>query len=414
MSEMGVSRGLLSRRVLVVGVSTRAAADSAARAGFQVTALDAFGDLDQHPLVRALSLRRDFGVPFSAPGAARVAARIECDAVAYLSNFENHPRAMSTLIAGRTLWGNPPAVLQRVRNPMRVMRALRRRGIATPSVLRGLATADPTSGQDRTGGAEPPRQDDRRRWLVKPLASGGGRHVRPWRLATPLPRGCYLQELVSGVPGSVVFVAASGRAVPLGLSRQLIGERVFGATGYRYCGSILMGAGDPQFARDEALVEAACALAQAVTREFNVVGVNGVDFVARNGVPHAIEINPRWSASMELVERAYGLSVFGAHAAACAMGALPDFALVPARRGAEAVGKAIVFAREDVAVGDTRRWLDDGSIRDVPHPGERILAGRPVCSVLTSACDAGACYAALVKRAERVYAELARWKRRIA
>ena len=36
--------------VLVAGVSTRAAAESAARAGFRVTAIDAFGDLDQHPL----------------------------------------------------------------------------------------------------------------------------------------------------------------------------------------------------------------------------------------------------------------------------------------------------------------------------------------------------------------------------
>ena len=52
--------------VLIVGVSTRAAAESAARAGFDVIALDAYADLDQHPSVRALSLPRDFGTAFSA------------------------------------------------------------------------------------------------------------------------------------------------------------------------------------------------------------------------------------------------------------------------------------------------------------------------------------------------------------
>src|ERR1700733_11602086 len=99
-------QGLLPRRVLIAGVSTRAAAESAARAGFTVTAIDAFGDLDQHPSVRGLSLTRDFGVPVSAHAAARAARPIACDAVAYLSSFDNHPRAVAALAAGRTLWGD--------------------------------------------------------------------------------------------------------------------------------------------------------------------------------------------------------------------------------------------------------------------------------------------------------------------
>ena len=81
-------------------------------------------------------------------------------------------------------------------------------------------------------------------WLVKPLSSGGGRRVRRWRPGTRLPRGCYLQEFIEGTPGSVVFAAAGGRSVPLGISRQLVGDRAFGATGYQYCGSILMPHGD--------------------------------------------------------------------------------------------------------------------------------------------------------------------------
>ena len=52
-------------RLLIAGVSTRAAAESAAEAGFEVTALDAFGDLDQHRRVRALALPRDFTSRFT-------------------------------------------------------------------------------------------------------------------------------------------------------------------------------------------------------------------------------------------------------------------------------------------------------------------------------------------------------------
>ena len=409
---------ILSKRVLVAGVSTRAAADSAARAGFVVTAIDAFGDLDQHASVRALSLGRSF----TARAAARAARSIECDAVVYLSTFENHPEAVSALAAeGRSLWGNAPEVLRRVRNPMLVAQALRGRDCAVPEVCLAPDAhleSDPhvapesyvVSGINRT--ATRPRHEVRLKpntaWLVKPLASGGGHRIQPWLSAAGLPRGCYLQELVDGTPGSVVFVASGGRAVPIGVSRQLIGDRAFGAAGYRYCGNILAAAGDTG---DTALVDRAGALASVVAEEFGVVGVNGIDFVARDGVPYAIEVNPRWCASMELVERAYGLSVFGAHAAACANGALPEFDLLRARRGAAAVGKAVVFARRDVLVGDTREWLADASVRDVPHPGERIPAGRAVCTVFAAGRKAASCHAALVRRAERVYAELDAWER---
>jgi predicted ATP-grasp superfamily ATP-dependent carboligase len=387
------------KRLLIVGVSTRAAAESAARAGYRVTALDAFGDLDQHPAVCALSLPRDFDRRFSATAAARAARSIEAEAVMYASSFENHPKAVGSLGAGRDLWGNPPSVLQRVRDPFEVARALRKRGYAVPSIRMAPA---------RTG-----------RWLLKPVLSGGGRRVRVWQPGRRVPRGCYLQEFVDGTPGSIVFLAARGRAVPIGVSRQLVGEDAFGAAGFQYCGNILGAEGDAQFARDRALVRRAAELARAIAEEFELVGVNGIDFVARDGVPYAIEVNPRWTASMELVERAYGLSVFAAHAAACVNGVLPgsgDFDLGTARRGVQAFGKAIVFARHDVIVGDTRRWLPPTTghrppttaIRDVPHPGEQIQAGRPICTVFATGRDALDCHAALVERARRVYADLQR------
>lgn len=405
MENRGLDRIAMRTRVLIAGVSTRAAAESAARAGFEVTAIDAFADRDQHPAVHALSLSHRF----TSPAAAKAAQDVECDAVAYVSSFENHPRAVRLLGAGRALWGNPPVVLERVRDPIAVAHTFRQLGFEAPG-----ASFD--SAQDGPEAVEGPDAASDR-WLVKPLASGGGHRIRPWS-TTSVPRGCYRQERVEGTPGSVVFVAARGRAVPLGVSRQLIGEEAFGAAGYRYCGNILGASGDPQFACDTALADAACALARAAAEAFGLVGVNGIDFVARDGIPHVIEINPRWCASMELVERAYTLSVFGAHAVACADGMLPALDLLEVRRAARgAVGKAVVFARHSVTVEDTDAWLRKSragagaSIRDIPHRGGRIAAGRPICTVFAAARDACACHAALVRRAERVYAEVAAWDR---
>jgi len=220
-----------------------------------------------------------------------------------------------------------------------------------------------------------------------------------------LPPGCYLQEFIDGTPASVAFVAARRRVVPIGFCRQLIGEESFGASGFRYCGNILTAAGD-----DDDAVDAVCALAGAVGEEFGLVGVNGVDVILQSGVPYAIEANPRWCASMELIERAYGLSVFGVHAAACRDGEAADFDLARARRAAQAVGKAIVFARRDVMIGDLRTRLSDsaaaGDLHDIPNPGTPIRSGRPVCTVFAGGRDAAACRDQLTRRAAAVYASL--------
>jgi predicted ATP-grasp superfamily ATP-dependent carboligase len=387
--------------VLIAGVSVRAAAASAARAGFAVTAVDAFGDLDQHPAVRSLSLPRNFGVPYSARALAHATRDLACDAVVYLSNFENHPSSVAAIARGRILWGNPPEVLRQVRHPLLVAQALRRRGIVAPEVH--------LEDNQR-------RSQDNRPWLLKSMSSGGGHGVSVWK-GQRLRRGTYRQELIEGISGSIVFVAANRRAVLLGMSRQLIGESAFGSTGYKYCGSILGGADDPQFVRDEALAKAASVLATSVIEEFNLTGVNGIDFVVSDGLPFLVEVNPRWSASMELIERAYGLSVFQTHVDACVHASLPAFDFRQARQGANAVGKAVVFARRDVTIGNTSRWLSEaavgefGDIADVPHRDERIPAGRPVCTVFATGRDAAGCHAELVRRADDVYADLTRWER---
>ena len=405
------------RDVLIVGVSTRPAADSAARAGYAVTALDAFGDLDQSRGVQALSMSRDCDTAFTASSAARVAERLGCDAVMYLSNFENHPRAVQALVRGRVLLGNPPAVLKRVRDPWLLAAALRRRGLPAPYLS---SRAEPpkaaTSRELACDTRGQPQGEDAQRapgsvdsltlgrddtWLLKPRRSGGGRRIREWTPGMPVPRGAYLQERIDGVPGSISFVAARGRVVPLGLTTQIVGDPAFGASGFEYCGNILT--------RGDSLVAHAAQLSRIVTEEFGLVGVNGIDFVARAGMPYPVEVNPRYSASMELVERAYGVSVFAAHAASCTVGELPSFDLERASRDAAATGKAIVFARHDVLCGDTRAWLDDPTVRDIPHPGERIPSGSPVCTVFADGVDTSACYDALVRCANAVYTELESW-----
>ena len=186
-----------------------------------------------------------------------------------------------------------------------------------------------------------------------------------------MPRRAYLQQRIAGVPGSVVFAADGRHAVVLGLTRQLVGEPAFGASGFRYCGSLLASRAEPLFERQPELLARAASLAEAVTEAFGLRGVNGIDFIARDGVPYPIEVNPRYSASMELVERATRASLFAVHVDACA-GRLATAPRPPARTH----GKAIVYARGR-SRGGRARGVDPRANGGRATPRRAYRAGPP-------------------------------------
>ena len=302
--------------------------------------------------------------------------------MAYLSNFENYPAAVAALAERRKLWGNRPEALSRVRDPRRLAAALVSRGLPAPRL-------EPHTGV---------------RYLRKPLASGGGNGVRFWQPEHRVPSGSYLQEYIEGESASIVFVADGRDAAVLGVSRQLAGLPALGTSGFRYCGSVL----DPALAADHSFGAAAAVIATALTEEFGLVGLNGVDVIVRDGTPFTIEVNPRWSASMELIERAASSPLFALHATACADARIAELPF-DYRRLAYASGKAIVYARHAVETGDTRGWLADSSVADVPRPGVAIAREQPVCTVFAQADGLDACVAALEARAACVHAEMLAW-----
>ncbi len=355
-------------RVLIAGLTTRAMAESAARAGAEIVTVDYFGDLDQRRLCETHPLR-DHGFGYSPSAILEVARSLAYDAVVYCGGLENHPDVVAELVRGRVLLGNAPETLRRVRDPRAIFARLAGRGFAVP------ATRFPDDPLPVSG-----------RWLLKPARGGGGQGVRPWGGRPPAATEI-LQEVVDGVSGSASFVADGRRSIVLGWTEQLRPPRSF-----RYGGNVM-----PLEAREATHVEVR-AIADALTEEYGLRGLNGVDFVLRDDRPVVLEVNPRYCASMELVERALGVSVFGLHVAAC-RGDLP------ARVGevTGAWGKAIVYARRTVAAPDTTAWLDRG-VRDVPHPGEVIRAGHPICTVLATAPTPALCKAALAEDAALIEA----------
>lgn len=377
-----------ARPTLIIGLSTRAIAESAMRGGYSVVTLDYFGDRDQKELVQNYSLMRDFDLGFSAEALFAASRGLDFGAFVYISNLENHPDVVEKLAAGHTLLGNDPTTLRRVRDWGTLRQVCRRQGIPVPVTLLPGEEAQADGGN---------------RWLTKPMRSGGGHGISFWRGGT-LGKGRILQEWIAGTACSAAFVADGRRSVLLGLTEQLIGRRELGARGFTWCGNIL-----PLSLPELEVTTAAQEMVQKLTRAFGLRGVNGVDFVlgrdeGGHPVPYLLEVNPRYTASMELVEWAYGLNVFGAHVRSFD-GELPPFSLEENAHRPGFYGKGIVYAREDVVMPETTGWRAKGR-RDIPFPGERITAGHPICTALVEGETRDQCWRRLLAAAEAVWREV--------
>jgi predicted ATP-grasp superfamily ATP-dependent carboligase len=378
--------------ILIIGLSTRAIAESAVKGGHNVVTLDHFGDQDQKELVENYSLKRDFQLPFSAEGLLQASRRLRFEEAVYISNLENHPAVVAELTRGRVLLGNAPVVLRQVRD-WRVLRAFcQEADIPHPTTL--------IAGEEEAA-------DPAVRWLRKPVRSGGGHGVQFWA-GEPLGENHVLQAYVDGRPASAAFVADGQRSVVIGLTEQLIGRGALGVRDFAWCGNILPLA--LRSAERATVLEAVERIVASLTSRFDLRGVNGVDLVVADGpdgrpYPFLVEVNPRYTASMELVERAYGLDVFSLHLEAMA-GRLPEFSLGE-RLAAPGpyLGKGIVYARRTVTMPETDGWKELGR-RDIPFPGERIGAGHPVCTVLVEGRGRDTCWTRLLAGVAAVRQEI--------
>ncbi len=192
----------------------------------------------------------------------------------------------------------------------------------------------------------------------------------------------YYQERVDGPSFSAVFLGKNGQARLIGVTRQLIGVagRPFG-----YRGSV------GPWPLDAPLTASLGALGNALVSSIGLVGWFGVDFVLRDGIPWPVEVNPRYTASIEVHERALRRSLLPEHRRACEQpGAeMPDQPPISQPPPAAIVAKLIVHAPRRLLVGAGA--LDDNdrdasashrAIADVPWPGTSFEAGDPVLSLI--------------------------------
>ncbi|MEO5696608.1 MAG: ATP-grasp domain-containing protein [Burkholderiaceae bacterium] len=368
----------------VAALSARVLAQAASRDGFDVVALDVFGDSDT---LRASSR----WMPLASPGALQIDPEQLLVALAELaqrgdvigwiagSGFEAAPELLERGAALLPLIGTPADAVRRVRGPQSFFERLAHAGIAHPQVR-----------------MTPPLQSAG--WLSKDAGSSGGWHIRrvteddveragpesgpAAAPAGPSTQGYYQREM-TGVPMSATFIANGTDACVLGVNQQIV--RPLGARPFVFCGVI----GPVPVPAD--VSQHIGSVLRRLVAAFSLRGLGSLDFMVDDtGAVHVLEINPRPPASLALYATrcaaasspaSASVGVIAAHVRACLDRELPD--LSQAAAGDLVQGTEIVFATRPLRLDDAGalRLAGLAGCHDLPRAASRFSVGDPVCSV---------------------------------
>ncbi len=350
--------GEAPQAVLIVGASVRAAVQSLQRAGIRrVIAADLFQDRDLGLAARCRLTPGYQELPYEV-------SRWQPDAWLYTGALENHPQRVAEVAIAPL--GNSPDVLRAVRDPWNVAATLQGAGLPT------LALARRSRGLPRNGG-----------WLQKRLASAGGRNVVVVDhsfLETSDP-SVYFQQRARGSSVAGVFVANGEACCLLGVTRQWVGVGDPRAGRFQYLGS------SGPLPLSAALRDQWRRLGDALVRRFALRGLFGVDAVLEKDRVWLVEVNPRYTASVEVLERTARWNAWQVHWQACRAGHLPARDVLTSTGVA---AKRILFAPVDMDVSERMlTWAEAQNVArpwpvlaDLPATAGWVSRGSPLLTIL--------------------------------
>ncbi len=306
----------------------------------------------------------------------------------YVGALENYPRIIGQICEQRPLLGNGPESLARVRDPFQLADCLLRAGLPTLDV--------------RPQNDPPPRDGN---WLRKPLRSAGGMGINVWDTSATgdAPRRHYFQRRAIGESYSALFFAFPSGVVSVGITRQLIGCREFHAAPFAYSGSI----GPVEVPR--VVQQQLQQLAECIAKFGNLRGLFGCDFILDGDTPWITEVNPRYTASVEIYERAWDTPLLAWHVQACRPSSkschdsICDRIEAARSEQVGVQGKAVLFAPHRMRISESSQLFErTAMIADVPIPGTTIEPGHPICTLFAAAADSHICFAELEQAASLV------------
>jgi predicted ATP-grasp superfamily ATP-dependent carboligase len=341
-------------------------------------------------------------------------AQIVPNAVAMIAGgMENRPDLLQGLYHVQFMLGVDRSGMQALRDPRRWQRWASESGLLFP------ATLWPEQG--------PPSRTDmatsHHAWLTKSTHSAGGLGVASWdpRVDPTAPSSTtqLWQQHLSGISVGVSYLATSSANHCLGAASAWNRPWPWSPTPFIYRGSV------GPFPIEPSAVLRLNEFGERVRRETGIRGLWGADWIVGADGWWLLEINPRWSASMELLDAGTSIPWVELHVRAL-QGDTLDAKLAEhaeqrtSRLPDRAWAKTIVYATSDWSLADEdlawmweRRWrfagpdgLDGSGLADIPPTADRLMRGTPVLSCMAQGPDVASVEAALGERVHEVLARM--------
>lgn len=365
-----------------IGFSTRSLVQAAQRAGFRVLSLDAFSDFDCRLAASKAVRIEQWGTKAGVELILNSLQAAEYPPILLGGGTENWISLAEALEESGQVLGPNSSQLRVVRDPDYWKSVAIHADFGFPKTITDQAVATKSSyealNEAINDGQSPSKAVH---WLRKPYAGAGGLHIRSENSGRstigrhgPLE---YLQERIAGTVFGVHCVIGTQGSSLVGITEALSHSQWPGPSEFIYRGSL-----GPVVTE----VEHERRIHRLCEQVYATSGLRGwvqFDFIANDlGQWWLLEINPRWAAGMELLDRC-DFPILQTHAAE--FGVVAD---APCRNPtvSNSVAKAIFYAESDVSLSRSllRRlqalpWASD--LPDTESLGETILAGHPVLTI---------------------------------
>ena len=333
--------------VLIVAQSGRFLAQLAHRAGYSIWVADCFGDQDTLAIAdRWLPLADLHDHAAVAKTILDLSQHQPCLLI-YGSGIEAFYPALNLLPESINIIGNSAKTIKQVKNPTHFFSLLQQLAIPYPDTSFAADDAQPN------------------RWLSKPICGFGGRLISDQNEQTD-SEPYYYQRYINGLNGSVLFLADGHSAQACGFNQQF--RRALSDTPF-----LLSGLSTP-LSLSTTLQRRLEDIVNRIVAHSGLRGFNSLDFiVTTDDDVFILEINPRISASVELIDTEQPL--FKQHLAACLDQSMSPFSSTPVQRHLHTI-----FAPCDLITPDFIDWPE--TYHDRPKAKVLIKNGAPICTVL--------------------------------
>jgi len=387
-----------SKSVLVLGFNTRPLVYSLKKAGYEVYAIDFFGDLDLIPHVEdCIIIMKELNTNYNS-FKNQYSKYLTNFTISMLQKYQNIDifligSGLDDAYEEREILLNETKKfnISSVNNDIETIIKARNIDILF-ELLKSLDFKVPisysfTDFQFKTSGLKFPL-------ILKKKRSAGGINVIKIEDDQSLksktkdlgksdfnPKEWLIQEYIEGIPVSCTVISNGKECAVISINRQIIGEQFLNPPkDFMYCGNIVPSG------LSESEERKIAEISMALTKELGLKGINGFDFVIKDKVPFFMECNPRIPGSIRASELALDLNLLDLHIKSFTIREWKQISkIIKSSTFKSFSTKLVVFTPKTIEKSLINKINHLNFVHDKTEPTRDVFKGEPLCTILYEA-----------------------------